>query len=231
MTVLTTRILPQHVLTHNMRLHHTTVKDDTATYHVDYLSSHGPNDTNYTVTADSKPIKLDSKQQQASLFWYSQAMVQVEPREGDRVGNNFDFIPYTGAGRSPKSEKPFGTWHTRGLLALNGPAFRDVGSPESIELFYDPQHKAIGVRAATQDTLFPCAVKKNKRSETYRIGAGGFATRFGIPLNETKRIPGEMDGDMLVLRLDRGIPVVDRADKTDASEGRAGSDERTAIPV
>jgi hypothetical protein len=105
----------------------------------------------------------------------------------------------------PVSKAPFVTVQKRGTLSFNAAAHALLGSPEYLELLFDPENQIIGFRAAT-DTVqhaYPIRpVNANKSGTgTYVVSGRSFTHYYKIDTETARRFNVHLDGDILCLDL------------------------------
>ncbi|MEP6847421.1 MAG: hypothetical protein ABI999_01105 [Acidobacteriota bacterium] len=108
---------------------------------------------------------------------------------------------------------PYASINKRGEIAMNAEAFRRIGSPASVSLFFDRAQNAIGVKfpISADRNFFP--VRAYGRGRRMRIiRAARLLKQFEIEINQTlafRPTPiATYDGHpMLVLHLDAGKPI------------------------
>jgi hypothetical protein len=110
--------------------------------------------------------------------------------------NGFDFEVYDGA--RVRGGAIFLTLSRGRTFTLSARAMDALGSPSAIVLLYDREHRAIGVRVATDEHYQLRLTRKHSSSSTF--SANSFSRFYDIePTGE--RVPGELHGDTLVFRL------------------------------
>jgi hypothetical protein len=79
----------------------------------------------------------------------------------------------------------------RGTISLNGVAYnmvRGTGQGELyVELLFDPEKRAIGLRAVPAGTANSYPVRKMPRAQTYLMTARGFLRYYGVPVGEHRQ--------------------------------------------
>jgi hypothetical protein len=86
----------------------------------------------------------------------------------------------------------------RGTISLNSVAYRMLGGREEaeqadtkgdktvlyVELLFDPEKRAVGLRAVPPQSANSYPVRKMRRAQTYLMTAKGFLTYYRIPVGE-----------------------------------------------
>jgi hypothetical protein len=92
---------------------------------------------------------------------------------------------------------------TKGNLTLNQAAFIALGSPEAVEVLYDPDERLIGLRAATLSTAtYP--VHKQGKSATYWIAGKALVRAMNLDVSRARRYDATLLDGVLTLDLKQG---------------------------
>jgi hypothetical protein len=85
----------------------------------------------------------------------------------------------------------------RGTISLNGVAYTMVRGEEKgegkgddtlyVELLFDPEKRAIGLRAVPPKTANSYPVRKMPRAQTYLMTARGFLRYYGVPVGQHRQ--------------------------------------------
>ena len=124
----------------------------------------------------------------------------------------------------PLSKQPFVTIQKRGIMSFNAAAYAALGSPDAVELLYDPDAKIIGVRGVSPEVehAYPIRSQQRRRESTYMVSGTAFTKYYGIPTEVATRRQVTMDGNILCVDLnDPGTTVTGnrtKADDTPADE-------------
>lgn len=88
-----------------------------------------------------------------------------------------------------------------GTICISKAAYEMFGSPEAVQLMFDPKLRRIGLKPVERDTGEASAGD----SSYYLLGAGqlmpckAFCEYYGVPLNETRRYtPKLVDGTLII---------------------------------
>jgi hypothetical protein len=104
------------------------------------------------------------------------------------------------------------TLSPRKYFAMNGVAYKALGSPSAVEFYFDEHSKKIGLRRCDPSKKFAFKVRQQKGKEHYMIYAGAFCTHFAISTKRTVLFEGpEHKPDHMV--------VVDMSKTTRISRG------------
>ncbi len=99
----------------------------------------------------------------------------------------------------------------RGVITLNQLAYEELGSPQAVELLFDPEEKLIGLRPVEKSVRHGYRVRKQGKNNSYLIGAKAFCNFNSIEHSETKAFNEvAMDDDVMVLNLKQMTPIVGR---------------------
>ena len=103
-------------------------------------------------------------------------------------------------------------------LSLNRAAVEALGSPEAVELLYDPDESLIGIRAAPKTVATFPVVGLARGASTCLIAATALVKAMGIDAAEAKRYDAQMIDDILTVDLKTGVS----ASRGPARRGGAG---------
>jgi hypothetical protein len=115
----------------------------------------------------------------------------------------FAFETYQRRSRPPTGEAVMAI-QKRGTISLNGPAYRmlagqDKGAEDEkldnaketttlyVELLFDPERRAIGLRAVPPKTPNSYPVRKMARAQTYLMTARGFLRYYRVPVGKHRQ--------------------------------------------
>jgi hypothetical protein len=113
------------------------------------------------------------------------------------------FTEYTGRPNRTSAELPRVTLNDRGQISLNRYAFRELGEPSAVKLYFDGNNRVIGLRPADvrHSNSFPIRPKNQHR--TRRILASPFCRHFGILVTGSILFTDvEVDTRTKLMRLD-----------------------------
>jgi len=122
------------------------------------------------------------------------------------------FTRFEGSPNGKSKETIRVTMSPRKFLALNALAYRALGSPAAVELYYDALEKKIAIHRCDPTKQYAFRVRKEKGKEYYVIYAGAFCTHFMIRTKRTILF------DKAELNPDRTI-VLDLAKTINISRG------------
>jgi hypothetical protein len=110
----------------------------------------------------------------------------------------------------PLKAEPQVTIQKRGTMSLNKSAHVSIGSPDAVELLYDPAARIIGLRAIDNGVDHSYLVRASTRAASgpYVISAMAFFKFYDIDHSQTMRWPAHLDNDVLCIDLnDESTPV------------------------
>jgi hypothetical protein len=115
------------------------------------------------------------------------------------------------------TKSPMVTIQSGGSFSLNKAAEQLVGSPEAVELLYDPDERLIGFRPVDPSSPRAFPVRpQGKNATTYMIAGRAFSKHYELETERARRYAVTMQGDVLVLDL--------KSDSVDVTGPRARSD-------
>lgn len=126
--------------------------------------------------------------------------------------------------QTPIAGSPFVTIQRGGrVMTINRVAHEMVGSPEAVELLFNKENRVIGVRqvSKTEPYAFPLRGQGRKGSQpsNYLVAVQAFTKHYDIDTSAAKRYPAEMQEDILIVDLSRGVEATGPRDKSSAVEG------------
>ncbi len=125
----------------------------------------------------------------------------------------------------PLKAAPYVTIQKRGSMSFNRSAHAALGSPEAVELLYDPDEKIIGVRAveATVEHAYPIRPTgggKGADAGSFMVSGRAFTQYYAIDTEVSRRYPATMADDVLCIDL--------RGQATEVTSNRNGRRTATA---
>ncbi len=112
-----------------------------------------------------------------------------------------DFEVFRGKAKKLRTAAPMIGLQTKGLIVLNPSAHAILGAPEAVELLYDRDARAIGIRAGDGARAHTYALRTAKGGVSKMISGAAFMRHYGISVETLVHIPAELDGDILIGRL------------------------------
>lgn len=104
-------------------------------------------------------------------------------------------------GRSTKpAAQPRVSLQRKGLFSLNEAAYRLLGAPHSVLVFYARNERIVGFQAAPEGAPKSYPLRKSG-SQSWLVAAKAFAQYYGIPLDTSRRYSARMEDSMLVIDL------------------------------
>jgi hypothetical protein len=123
----------------------------------------------------------------------------------------FEVFNRKSAGRSPD---PSVTIQKRGTFSLNSAAARALSGDDKefsklpIEILYDREEKAIGLRRAENGSPNVYFLRKQPSSESYILSGQAFTVHYKIDTTISRRFRARMEDGILVFRLtDKHVEV------------------------
>ncbi len=93
-----------------------------------------------------------------------------------------------------------------GEIHINEPAIELIGKPQAVELLYDPQNNALGIRPSDTKTPYAFPRRRDKQRPHVHIFAGRSFTLFhGIDTSNARRFPAKLVDGILVADLNAGV--------------------------
>jgi hypothetical protein len=115
------------------------------------------------------------------------------------------------------TKSPMVTIQRGGSFSLNKAAEQLAGSPEAVELLYDPDERLIGFRPVdpASPRAFPVR-PQGKNATTYMIAGRAFSKHYKLETSKARRYAVTMSDNILVLDL--------KSDSVDVTGPRARSE-------
>jgi hypothetical protein len=109
----------------------------------------------------------------------------------------------------PLQKQPYVTIQKRGTMSFNASAHAALGSPEAVELLYDPDEKVVGVRAvdAAVEHAYPLRTPGNKE-RSFVLSGTAFTKYYGIDTTVSRRRKAYLEEDVLCVDLKEEGTVV-----------------------
>lgn len=140
-----------------------------------------------------------------------------------------DFVEFSREDSRSRREEPQFTWQARGLLSLNQAVFRALGEPEAVTLLYDPKEGIVGMRNAEKGHPNAYQVRKQQKSQSYVVGAQGFAAYHGIQTLRARRfVAHDYHDGIWGFVLSEGVPVENRRGARDQGPALTSLSSREA---
>src|SRR3954469_23219554 len=97
------------------------------------------------------------------------------------VTQQYEFEKFDRATR-PVPDVSTVTFQKRGTVGVSAGAFRELGEPKAVTLYFDSKRRVMGIRAAQPEEPGAIPLRKQAASHSYLFTGVAFATRYGIPL-------------------------------------------------
>jgi len=127
---------------------------------------------------------------------------------------------------APLVKQPYVTIQHRGTMSFNKAAHHALGSPEAIELLFDPNEQIIGVRAVDPRVEHAYPIRVTNAETSFIVSGRAFTHYYGIPTDISRRYPAEILDGVLCIDLKGGGTEVtsNRKGRTKAAtEGSNGA--------
>lgn len=100
------------------------------------------------------------------------------------------------------TKSPMATIQKQGSFSLNKAAHAALGTPDAVELLYDPEEKLVGFRpvSPTSPRAFPVR-PQGKGAGTLMVSGQAFARHYGLDTSKARRYPVEVRDGILILDL------------------------------
>jgi hypothetical protein len=107
------------------------------------------------------------------------------------------------------TKNPMVTIQKQGSFSLNKAAHDLMGSPETVELLFDPEERLVGFRPvpATNPRAYPVR-PQGKNAATFMIAGRAFAKHYELDTDIARRYSVEKQDDILVIDLKSDSIVV-----------------------
>ncbi len=113
---------------------------------------------------------------------------------------------------------------SKGTGRFNAPVYDALGRPEYIELLWDQDGHAIGLRPADATLPWAFRVRKHAQAVSFIISIMSFCKYHGIDLSETRRYRTSTEDGVVVVDLDQHPARTARArNRTDGPEATQGN--------
>jgi hypothetical protein len=113
--------------------------------------------------------------------------------------------------RMRRGREPFLTIQRKGVFSLNRAAYEAMGSPEAVELLYDPEAQLIGLRNIDRNVEHAYLVRGSGGrggDSTFLISGTAFTNYYEIDTSTTtRRAVRMMDGMLVVDLTDPGTKI------------------------
>lgn len=107
---------------------------------------------------------------------------------------------------SIRSNKPAIGIQKNGRISWNLGTQQALGSPEYVELLYDPQKKKLGLRKVESEDLDTFPVRQAGKQRTWGISALGALRSIGIEVDKAYRVFAEIEGDIAAISVEEVVP-------------------------
>lgn len=119
------------------------------------------------------------------------------------------FRKFEGSPNGKSKEKARITLSPRRFFSLNAHAYRKIGSPSAVELYFDDHHRRVAMQACDPHKRNAFQVRKEKGKPYHIIYAGAFCQHFSISTKRTILFfePEITNDGMLVLDMTKTVIV------------------------
>jgi hypothetical protein len=94
---------------------------------------------------------------------------------------------------------------------LNQDAYEALGRPEAVELLFDRDEQMMGFRSVPKSVSHAYAVRPQRNASSLLVSGRAFNQFYGIEIDEARRHPATMVGDVLAIDLKDGAAVRGRS--------------------
>lgn len=114
----------------------------------------------------------------------------------------FPNVPFETFTRQRRAGQAFVTIQKKGVISLNRAAFETLGSPEVVELLFDPDAHLVALRRVDSSVEHAYQVRAPVENHaTWLISGGAFISYYGIDNSKSVRRAARMEGDLLIIDL------------------------------
>jgi hypothetical protein len=139
-----------------------------------------------------------------------------------------NFEVFTGRNKPASNKTMRVSLNKRGAISFNHAAFVGMGEPKAVELLYDKETKAIGVRASTEEARHAYPVRSQGNSKSYLIGAVAFTQYYDIKPESTIAFDPLVEDGVMVLEFSKAVNVAQRAAP---KNGKSNGHNQDALPL
>ncbi len=140
---------------------------------------------------------------------------------------SFQFEEFTQRNTPASSKLMRVSLHRKGNFSLSQAAYEALGKPKSVILLYDRQKRAIGFKPAQGEVRHAYAVRTQKNSKSYLVGAIAFCQHYDVDASKTRTFEPQLVGGILVIELNKAIDVAPRTRRN----GKAKEAQGELIPA
>lgn len=120
------------------------------------------------------------------------------------------------------TKNPMVTIQKGGSFSLNRAAYELLGSPETVELLFDPNERLIGFRPVSSSNPRAYPIRpQGKNAATFMIAGRAFGKHYKLDTSIARRYSTERRDDILVLDL--------KSDSIDVTGPRASMKSRLGV--
>jgi len=110
----------------------------------------------------------------------------------------------------PATSRPMATLQRGGLLSLNQAALIALDNAEGVELLYDEDAHAVGLRPIDINDMKAYPIRKQPASNSYLVSLTRLCTYYQIDTTVARRYAPTLHDDILVIELDMSTSEVAR---------------------
>ena len=133
---------------------------------------------------------------------------------------------------TPLAKAPAVTIQKRGVISLNGAAHELIGSPDTVELLFDPDRQVMALRPADDTSPHAYGVRAGSKKGPGQamVSATAFTQHYGIDTTATRRWRPFVEDGMLCIDLTQTSTIIEgnRAKNRTPSTPDAGTDSQAA---
>lgn len=102
---------------------------------------------------------------------------------------------------APRTAAPLVTIQKDGLFSLNEAAFKAMGEPERVEIFYDPNESIIAFAPTIDSNLSGYPLRRQATGATWLISGQKFTRHYSIDTAVARRYQVDVDDKILFVDL------------------------------
>ncbi|AHW65721.1 Hypothetical protein CGLY_16740 (plasmid) [Corynebacterium glyciniphilum AJ 3170] len=119
--------------------------------------------------------------------------------------------------KSALGKAPSATLQKKGLLSLNSSAHRMLNFAGSVELLFDPESQVIALKPSDEAHAYAFRTASKNTGQVV-VSLTAFTEYYGIDTTVSKRIIPRLEGELLCLDLNEGVPIVGNRGKAAAQK-------------
>ena len=105
------------------------------------------------------------------------------------------------------SAHPMATIQKTGTLTLNRGPYEALGQTPTVELYFDPGEKVLGLRPAPPESPDAYPVRKQRNRRGYNVLLSAFCRFYGLDRSASRRYEGALVAGILVIDTRKPVAV------------------------